>query len=150
MKLFIFSVIHIPEICLVNLFDELIKFIGADTSEISLCPNASIELQNFVFSLCDGIKHDFYIETTLNPFKVNSRLEIKNANKIFIIENTGSNLCTKYKTWSKKYGKVFYVYNIENFLNKRNTRLVHNSIFANGINCEKSKIQNGRSDKFPC
>lgn len=117
MKLFIMSIRCISNEELEYIQYKLLHIIDEHSiDEIVFYPSLPEKLQEYITSLCDGNRFDFFISvlegSVFDHFLC--RRQIKNADVVFFIRNNLLTYSMQWENVAKKYGTVFYVYEVHN------------------------------------
>lgn len=118
MKLFISSTPNIRDHSLRKIFDQMLLLLEKYSfDEIIMFEKTPIKLKEYIFSLCDGIKYDFYVNTIISNGQLQDHIsQMRGANFVFIIEHPRVLYSLRRKHWCQKFKKPYSVFSISNTL----------------------------------
>lgn len=116
MILFVSSPTVIRDHCLLSLFDEIrIVLNKHSVDEVILSDRTPSKIKEFIYSLCDGLTFDFFINMkTFRNSLQNHIQQMRLADIVFIIEDSSDLFSLRRKFWCCKFKKPCKVFSVRN------------------------------------
>lgn len=114
MKLFISSTPNIRDSSLSEIFYKILLLLDKHYfDEILMLEKTPTSIKEYVFSLCDGVRFDFYVNIVDGDYELNAHIaQMEIADYVFVIEHPRVLYSIRRKLWCQKNKKPHYVFSI--------------------------------------